>query len=109
MHKIPLQGRIYIVKNGTEMCHNTVISQVKQSNLLFNSNIQSRSWLFDVLNCVNCMPDTFSLADMYVFDRTLSQKHPQNKNIKPKIRQQLQILRDRGIIEFLGNGKYKKL
>ncbi|WP_461207931.1 hypothetical protein [Clostridium sp. DL1XJH146] len=29
--------------------------------------------------------------------------------MKAKIRQQLQILRDNGIIEFLGNGRYKKL
>jgi len=38
----------------------------------------------------------------------LQAKHPQNQNVKPKIRQQLQILRDRGFIEFLGNGYYRK-
>ncbi len=32
--------------------------------------------------------------------------HSENKNIKPKIRQQLQFLRDKGYLEFLGNGVY---
>ena len=35
-------------------------------------------------------------------------KHPNNNNIRAKIRQQLQQLRDRGIISFLGNGRYQK-
>jgi type II restriction enzyme len=33
--------------------------------------------------------------------------HPQNRNIEAKIRQQLQMLRDHGLIEFLGNGRYR--
>ena len=32
-----------------------------------------------------------------------------NNFIKDKIRQQLQILRDKAIIEFVGRGKYKKI
>ena len=32
-----------------------------------------------------------------------------NNFIKDKIRQQLQLLRDRGLIEFKGNGNYKKI
>ncbi|RJQ53985.1 MAG: restriction endonuclease, partial [Nitrospiraceae bacterium] len=31
---------------------------------------------------------------------------PDNKHIRPKIRQQLQILRDKGIVEFKGQGRY---
>jgi len=30
-----------------------------------------------------------------------------NHNIRPKIRQQLQILRDLGFLEFLGDGSYR--
>jgi len=35
--------------------------------------------------------------------------HPENKNIKAKIRQQLQFLRDKWYLEFLDIGKYKVL
>ena len=43
------------------------------------------------------------------FEKVLEMKYPSNHNIRPKIRQQLQVLRDRGIIEFLGNGNYRKV
>jgi len=32
-----------------------------------------------------------------------------NNNIEAKIRQQLQILRDNGVVEFIGRGLYKKV
>jgi type II restriction enzyme len=35
--------------------------------------------------------------------------YPTNQHITDKIRQQLQFLRDLGLVEFLGDGKYKKL
>ncbi|MGI0085759.1 MAG: DpnI domain-containing protein, partial [Nitrososphaerales archaeon] len=32
---------------------------------------------------------------------------PNNAHIRDKIRQQLQVLRDMGLIEFLGSGSYR--
>ena len=46
---------------------------------------------------------------MYAFVKELQLKHPKNNNIEAKIRQQLQFLRDKGIIEFKGNGKYRRI
>ena len=64
----------------------------------------------DALNCVNQISSkSFTLDEIYQFENLLHIKHPKNNNIKPKIRQQLQFLRDRGFIEFLGNGKYIKI
>jgi type II restriction enzyme len=37
----------------------------------------------------------------------LKAKHPANNNIKAKIRQQLQFLRDKDLLEFIGDGRYK--
>ena len=34
-------------------------------------------------------------------------KHPANHNVKAKVRQQLQFLRDKGVIEFMGRGQYR--
>lgn len=107
--KIPEQGRIYIVSDGKVFDKDKVIDKVNTSKKLEMENIQSRGWLFDVLNCVNNIDKPFfDLGDMYKFEYELQIKHPKNSNVKPKIRQQLQFLRDRGFIEFLGNGKYKK-
>lgn len=64
----------------------------------------------DVLNCVNKTPSKiFTLEEIYRHVDELSIKHPQNHNIEAKIRQQLQLLRDKGFIEFLGNGNYRKI
>ena len=41
------------------------------------------------------------------FEDHLARLHPMNKHIRPKIRQQLQVLRDHGIVEFLGKGLYR--
>ena len=46
---------------------------------------------------------------MYEFENKLSIQFPQNNHIKDKIRQQLQILRDQNMIEFIGRGLYKKI
>lgn len=48
------------------------------------------------------------LKSYHAFDGFLSKKHPQNHNIRPKIRQQLQILRDQGFVEFVERGLYRK-
>ena len=64
--------------------------------------------MLDILNCVNMMDEEFTLNQMYQFVPALALKHPENQHIRDKIRQQLQVLRDKGIIEFHGRGHYKK-
>ena len=108
--KIPQQGKIEIISNGEIININSVVDKVNKSSVLEIKDINSRGWLMDVLNCVNKIPSQlFALEDIYQFEEILHVKHPQNNNIKPKIRQQLQFLRDRGVIAFLGNGRYKKI
>ena len=49
----------------------------------------------------------FSLDDVYTFEKELNKKHPDNRHIKDKIRQQLQVLRDKGYLEFTSRGNYR--
>jgi len=49
----------------------------------------------------------FSLNEMYAFEKDLSKKHPDNKHVKDKIRQQLQVLRDKDYLEFTSRGNYR--
>lgn len=44
----------------------------------------------------------FSLDDVYAFTETLKAKHPANHNVHVKVRQQLQFLRDKGVVRFWG-------
>jgi len=50
--------------------------------------------------------EEFTLSELYSYREELARLHPKNRNIEAKIRQQLQLLRDRGVIEFLGKGRY---
>ena len=49
------------------------------------------------------------LADVYKFENYLGELHPDNHHVRDKIRQQLQVLRDAGILEFIGRGRYRVL
>ena len=53
--------------------------------------------------------DRSAYGDFIAFADLLKLKYPENNHIKDKIRQQLQVLRDRGIIEFVQRGHYRKV
>lgn len=108
--KIPMQGKIYIISNGIVVEHDSVLHQTEKSMKLETKELNARGWLLDVLECVNSMKsELFTLAQMYEWEESLSKKYNHNNNVKAKIRQQLQILRDKGFIEFLDRGVYKRL
>ena len=68
-------------------------------------------WRKDVFGCLlNIAKDVFILDEVYKFEKQLFHLHPENRNVRPKIRQQLQVLRDMGLIEFTARkGVYRKL
>lgn len=108
--KIPSTGRIPIINNGVEIEKETIIQNVTKAESLMVSNIIARGWLLDVLSCVERLHSiSFTLSEIYEFEGELSKKHPDNNNIRPKIRQQLQLLRDKGFIEFVRPGEYGKI
>lgn len=108
--KIPQQGRIPIISDGIADDIHTVIQKVNTSKTLETKDLNSRGWLMDILTCINNITTpVFSLEDVYSFEEELQSRHPNNHNIRPKIRQQLQFLRDKGVIEFLGAGHYQKM
>jgi HKD family nuclease len=56
------------------------------------------------------LPDKeFSTSQLYEHEQELSSIYPGNKNIKAKIRQQLQVLRDIGLIKHLGKSHWIKV
>ena len=107
--QVPIQGRIGVIRNGTPVNKDDVMKNVERASHLETSNLNARGWLLDVLNCVNSISkEDFSLVDIYKFENKLKVLHPENNNIQAKIRQQLQVLRDKGFLEFLGRGVYRK-
>lgn len=110
INQIPDEGRIYIVKNEMEIPQKDIIAKVKRTEFIKRYKLDARGWVLDVLNCVNQIDEkNFTLDQMYKFENMLAAKHPDNKYVRDKIRQQLQVLRDKGIIEFKGRGNYRKI
>lgn len=107
--KIPDSGKIYYIENGKESSKKSVLA--KWQKTAFLKNIKKdylKGWILDIMNCIESLGrKDFSLQDVYAFENDLSVLHPENKNIKPKIRQQLQFLRDQGYLEFIEAGKYR--
>ncbi len=108
--EIPFQARISIISQQRIRSEDDVVSQYRRVKLLRTDSIERRGWLFDVLNSVNRIEgDEFTLREVYEFSGSLQGAHLENHHIEAKIRQQLQVLRDKGFIEFLGRGKYRKI
>ncbi len=107
---IPLAGRIPIIENGIIIDKSDILRSVSVADALSISDINSRGWLLDIMCCIDLLnKTTFALSDMYLFEDILSKKHPDNHNVRAKIRQQLQILRNKGIIEFTSLGEYRRI
>jgi HKD family nuclease len=50
----------------------------------------------------------FTTTQTYIYENEFANLYPENRNIKAKIRQQLQVLRDIGLIEHIGKSKWRK-
>lgn len=110
LQSIPSSGRIYLVKDQKIEERKTVLENWSRTSFLAEQKIEKRGWTIEIIKLIEKINSKqFELKEVYAFADALKNKFPQNTFIKPKIRQQLQILRDKGIIKFLGNGRYVKI
>lgn len=107
---VPTNAKISIITDGKLTPIQRVTNSYNRLLALRTDKLQNRGWLMDTMACIDLIrSDSFSLNDIYQFEDMLKIKHPKNNHIKDKIRQQLQILRDKGFIEFTSRGNYKKV
>lgn len=108
LSRVPDEGKIFIVRDRVPQDRNAVKIQWKQSLFLRDAGVFSRGWLLDIWTCVlEIGRSEFTLHDVYAFEARLKAAWPGNENVRPKIRQQLQFLRDRGKLQFIGGGRYR--
>ena len=108
LHAIPFDARIAVVAGGQALPPHGVRQQYARIRPLAKFEPQRRGWALDVLNAVRSLGMTeFSLRDAYQLKDTLQQLHPDNRHVRDKIRQQLQVLRDLGLLKFIGKGHYR--
>lgn len=106
--QIPASGKIFVVRDGLEVDRRIVLEQWRRTLFLRDEKPAARGWLIDVMGCCDAIgKNEFTLEQVYSFEQHLSALYPGNKNVRAKIRQQLQMLRDGGYLEFVGGGKYR--
>ncbi len=109
LQNIPQTGKIFFVKNKQIEPKEKVLTEWKKTLFLREEKeVSARGWLLDIMRSIEKLGKReFILDDVYSFENELSKLHPENQHIKDKIRQQLQVLRDRGYLEFSGRGIYR--
>ena len=108
LDRVPESGKIHIINSGVIRPKDAVLEQWQKTLFLRSESLESRGWLLDVMKCVESLGKReFTLDEVYEFERHLGNLYPGNQNVRPKIRQQLQFLRDKGFIEFLSRGNYR--
>jgi hypothetical protein len=108
LDRVPDSGKIHIVQGSVIRPKELVLADWQKTLFLRKESPETRGWLLDVMKCVESLGKReFTLDEVYAFDRHLGELYPGNQNVRPKIRQQLQYLRDRGFIEFISRGNYR--
>ena len=107
LSRLPETGKIKVIDNCKQVPRKNVQGSWKLLSFMNKEDYKRKAWTSDVLYCIQQLDKKeFNLSEIYSYQDYLAKLHPNNYNIRPKIRQQLQILRDRGILKFEGKGNY---
>jgi type II restriction enzyme len=106
--RIPEAGKIFIVRDGRLEDREIVLKSWKQTAFLSDTRVASRGWTVEMISVLERLPEKFVLADVYGFEDELKKRFPLNRFVRDKIRQQLQVLGDHGLLIFEGKGRYRK-
>ena len=109
LQKIPQIGKIFLVKHQCIKPKEKVLTEWQKTLFLREEKeISARGWLLDIMRCIDKIGKReFILDEIYAFESELNILHPDNKHIKDKIRQQLQVLRNKGYLDFISCGYYR--
>lgn len=105
--QIAPQARVDVVKKGIVSPQKEVAASYARLAPLKSINVRQRGWAMAVLNGIQSSGWTrFTTQEAYQLEDTMKRIFPDNRNIRPKIRQQLQVLRDMGILIHGGRGEW---
>jgi type II restriction enzyme len=110
-HQIPHAGRVSLITAGIPERKSKVLEAWQRTLFLKDQGrLEARGWALDVMKCIEKLKKReFTLADIYRFEPALQKLHPDNRHVRAKIRQQLQVLRDAGYLRFDSHGQYRTM
>lgn len=106
---IPQSGKIFFIYKGNSRAKEEILVDWRRTLFLREEKeMSAKGWLFDIMRCIDRIGrKSFTLNDIYAFEYELKLLHPENRHIRDKIRQQLQILRDKNYLDFMSKGSYQ--
>lgn len=106
---VPPDAKIVVV-DGAVRPKATVREEFQRLNRFKELKAEERGWTGLVLAKIRKLEKIhFTSKDLYALEGEMHAVYPENSHIKDKIRQQLQVLRDLGYLEFVRRGEYRML
>lgn len=106
--KIPADAKLSVIEDGIPADPEMVRKRYARVKPLAAIEPQQRGWTLDVLAAVRSLgKQSFTLDEVYSLEREIAKLHPANRHVRDKIRQQLQVLRDAGLLDFVRRGAYQ--
>jgi type II restriction enzyme len=106
--RIPIEARISLVIETQIVSEKEVREKFKKVKPLKEISVAQRGWALDVLNIVRRLgKPEFTNEEVYAFTRELEKLHPDNRHVRDKIRQQLQVLRDAGFLIHVSRSEWR--
>lgn len=103
-------AKIQVVNLNKEATPEFVRRSFQRFNRLKTVPLSSRGWATLTLCVIRSLDrPQFLLSEIYAQEQLFAASYPGNNNIRAKMRQQLQVLRDLGYLEFCGHGSYRLL
>jgi type II restriction enzyme len=108
LDQIASDGEVDVVDDGLPRPVDEVRRRFQRFLPLAKKRAEQRGWTLLTLRLVRGLGKTaFRLDDMYALEDEFARVYPENHHVRDKIRQQLQVLRDLGVLEFVGRGEYR--
>ena len=110
LSRITPEARISIVRRGEIISSATVSRNYLRLKPLSQIKSRERGWTLAILNAIQSAGwSEFTTNAAYGFEQGLRKLFPSNKHIRQKIRQQLQVLRDTGLLTHVSRGVWRTL
>jgi len=107
LDRIGPDGQVDLIADGKAVPRELVRKRFGQLSSLAAIAPNERGWTTLTLSVIRRLcKQQFTLQELYAQESLFSETYPGNRHIREKIRQQLQVLRDMGIIRFDGRGTY---
>jgi type II restriction enzyme len=107
LDKIASDAELHIIRSGRVSSRKRLREQFGRFQPLASLPVAERGWVSLVLKAIrNLGKEEFELQEIYAQRALLAGAYPGNNHIEAKIRQQLQVLRNLGVVRFMQRGHY---